>query len=79
MRVRERLSYRTFVLDLFSCVHFMSDETADMLNLDLSAPAQAKGVLLCRQFFPLAARISAGWCGSFAGRGGWCAVELRGG
>ena len=55
MRVRERLSYRTFVLDLFSCVHFMSDETADMLNLDLSAPAQAKGVLSCRQFLPFAA------------------------
>jgi hypothetical protein len=39
MHVRDCLSYRTFVLDLFSHVQFMSDETADMLNLGLSASA----------------------------------------
>jgi hypothetical protein len=36
MRVREHLSYRTFVLDLFLGLHFMSDETADTVATMLS-------------------------------------------
>ena len=36
MRVREHLSYRTFVLDLFLRLHFMSDETADAVATMLS-------------------------------------------
>ena len=36
MRVREHLSYRTFVLDLFLRLHFMSDETADAIATILS-------------------------------------------
>jgi hypothetical protein len=31
MRVREHLFYRTFVLDLFLRLHFMSDGTADTI------------------------------------------------
>jgi len=38
MRVREHLSYRTFVLDLFLRLHFMSDKTADAIATILNRP-----------------------------------------